>query len=220
MIPTWKLRSGSMLRENISPIPTQQESNFGNVLRHPPYLLAVAFATAEPKQRERIGSALGKDIYRDELKDNPPTYHQVVQLFMAPAMEEFEQEIWSLVEMTDDEIRAGVEWMEAEAKKQGGARWEQWQAQSNQQKSDVDKRLAEIKSQLDNPATPEKRTPSAENRATRRRVGINTPTCWRSMADHASPQIRDVPLPQLWWWPHHPPAIWTRSPRCSTKTIA
>ncbi len=100
-------------------------------------------------KRERIGSALGKEIYRDDLKDSPPTYHQVVQLFMAPAMEEFEREKWALVEMTDDEIRAGVEWTEAETKKQGGARWEQWLAQSKQQKSAVDKRLAEIKSQLE-----------------------------------------------------------------------
>lgn len=128
-------------------------------LATPPHLLAVAFAPAEQKQRERIGSALGKDIYRDELKDSPPTYHQVVQLFMAPAMEEFEREKWETFEMTDDEIRAGVEWMEAETKKQGGARWEQWQAQSMQQKSDVDKRLAEIKSQLENPATPENERP-------------------------------------------------------------
>jgi hypothetical protein len=110
-------------------------------------------------KRERIGSALGKDIYRDELKDNPPTYHQIVQLFMAPAMEEYEREKWEIFEMTDDEICAGVEWMEAEAKKQGGARWEQWQALSKQQKSDVDKRLAEIKSQLDNPVTPENERP-------------------------------------------------------------
>ena len=106
-------------------------------------------------ERDRIGTALGKDIYRDELKDNPPTYHQVVQRFMVPAMEEYEREKCEAFEMTDDEIRAGVEWMEAETKKQGGARWEQWQAQSKQQKSHVDKRLAEIKSQLDNPATPE-----------------------------------------------------------------
>ncbi len=129
------------------------------VLATPPHLLAVAFAPAEQKQRERIGSALGKDIYRDELKDNPPTYHQIVQLFMAPALEEFEREKCEAFEMTDEEIRAGVEWMEAEAKKQGGARWEQWQAQSKQQKSDVDKRLVEIKSQLDNPATPENERP-------------------------------------------------------------
>lgn len=110
-------------------------------------------------ERDRIGTALGKDIYRDELKDNPPTYHEVVQLVMAPAMEEYEREKWETFEMTDDEIRAGVEWIEAEAKKQGGARWEQWQAQSKQQKSDVDKRLTEIKSQLDNPATPENERP-------------------------------------------------------------
>ena len=110
-------------------------------------------------ERDRIGTALGKDIYRDELKDTPPTYHQVVQLFMAPAMEEYEREKWETFEMTDDEIRAGVEWMEAEAKKQGGARWEHWQAQSNQQKPEVDRRLAEIRSQLDNPATPENERP-------------------------------------------------------------
>lgn len=125
------------------------------LLATPPYLLTAASARFEQTNRERIGSALGKDVYLDELKDSPPTYHQVVQLFMAPAMEEFEREIWSRVEMTDDEIRAGVEWMEAEAKKQGGVRWEHWQAQSKQQKLDVEKRLAEIKSQLDNPATSE-----------------------------------------------------------------
>lgn len=110
-------------------------------------------------ERDRIGAALGKDIYRDELKDTPPTYHQVVQLFIAPAMEEYEREKWETCEMTDDEILAGLKWMEAEAKKQGGARWEQWQAQSKQQKSEVDKRLAEIKSQLDNPATPDNERP-------------------------------------------------------------
>ncbi len=125
------------------------------LLATPPHLFAVAFAPAEQKQRERIGSALRKDIYRDELKDSPLTYHQIVQLFMAPAMEEYEREKWETFEMTDDEIRAGVEWMEAETKKQGGPRWEQWQSQSKQQKADVDKRLAAIKSQLDNPATPE-----------------------------------------------------------------
>lgn len=110
-------------------------------------------------ERDRIGVALGKDIYRDELKDTPPTYHQVVQLFMAPAMEEYEREKWETFEMTDDEILAGLKWMEAEAKKQGGARWEQWQAQSKQQKSEVAKRLTEIKSRLENPATPDNERP-------------------------------------------------------------
>lgn len=125
----------------------------------PPYLRADATAKVEQSKRERIGSSLGKDIYRDELKFNPPTYDQVARLFMGPAIEEYEREVLAKVEMTDAEIRAGVEWMEADAKKQGGARWEQWQAQSKQLKASVDQRLAEIKRQLDDPATSENGRP-------------------------------------------------------------
>jgi len=114
---------------------------------------------AEGNQRERIGSALGKDIYRDQLKDNPPAYDQVARLFMAPAVEEFEREHWAIVEMSDDEIRAGVTWMEADRKKQGGAAWEQWQARSAVLKASVDQRLAEIKRQLNDSATAENQRP-------------------------------------------------------------
>lgn len=82
-----------------------QGEDLKRLLGAPPYLLANAVVPVEKDKRERIGSALGHDIYRDQLKDNPPTYHQVVKLFMAPAMDEFEQKHWSEVEMTDDEIR-------------------------------------------------------------------------------------------------------------------
>ncbi len=114
---------------------------------------------AEENKRERIGSALGRDIYRDQLKDNPPTYDQVARLFMAPAVEEFEREHWAIVEMSDDEIRAGVAWTEAATKNQGGAAWEQWQARSAELKASVDQRLAEIKRQLDDPTTAENQRP-------------------------------------------------------------
>lgn len=133
--------------------PAGEELN--RLLATPPYLRAEIAGGFVQAQRERIGSALGRDVYRDQLQENPPSYHQVVQLFMAPAMEEFEREKWTLVEMTDDEICAGVAWMEAEARKQGGARWEQWQTQSEELKASVDRRVAEIKGQLDHPATSE-----------------------------------------------------------------
>jgi hypothetical protein len=130
-----------------------QGDDLERLLGAPPYLLANAEVPVGKGQRERIGSALGHDIYRDQLKDNPPTYHQVVKLFMAPAMEEFEQKHGAVFEMTDDEIRAGVEWMEADTKKRGGPAWENWQERSIEIKANVDKRLAEIKRQLESPAT-------------------------------------------------------------------
>jgi hypothetical protein len=74
----------------------------------------------EPSQREHIGSALGQDIYRDQLKSSPPTYSEVVQLFMAPAMNEFREQQASKFEMTDDEVQAAFEWLAAQAKAQGG----------------------------------------------------------------------------------------------------
>jgi hypothetical protein len=73
----------------------------------------------EPSQREHIGSALGQDIYRDQLKSSPPTYSEVVQLFMAPAMNEFREQQASKFEMTDDEVQAAFEWLAAQAKAQG-----------------------------------------------------------------------------------------------------
>lgn len=48
---------------------------------------------------------------------------------------------------------AGIEWMEADMKKRGGPAWENWQARSIKIKANVDKRLAEIKRQLESPAT-------------------------------------------------------------------
>ncbi|HQZ67848.1 MAG TPA: hypothetical protein PLY87_22310 [Planctomycetaceae bacterium] len=128
-------------------------------LATPPYLQPGETPPVEKNMRERIGSALGQDIYLDQLMTIPPTYHQVVQLFMAPAMEEFERKHWSEFEVTDDEVLAGVVWKEAEAKKQGGGVWEYWQAQSKEQQANVDKRLVEIKRQLDDPATPEEQRP-------------------------------------------------------------
>ncbi len=76
--------------------------------------------------------------------------------------------------------------------------------QSKQQKSAVDKRLAEIMSQLETPATPENEAPLLKTALRVTKLESNAPTCWRSLAHHASPQVRDVPLPQLWRWPHHP----------------
>lgn len=136
-----------------------QGDDLKRLLGAPPYLRANAVAPVETDKRERIGSALGQDIYRDQLKDTPPTYHQVVKLFMAPPMEEFEHEHGAVFEMTDDEIRAGVDWMEAETKKRGGPVWEHWQAQSRDLKANVDQRLAEIKRQLESPATLESERP-------------------------------------------------------------
>lgn len=129
------------------------------LLAKPPYLQVSQTTHVMSGKRERIGSSLGMDIYRDQLKDTPPTYHQVVKLFMVPAMEEFEQEHASEIEMTDDEIRAGVEWMEADVKRRGGLAWEQWQARSPAIKANVEERLAEIKRQLESPATSQTQRP-------------------------------------------------------------
>ena len=41
----------------------------------------------------------------------PPSYTEVVQLFMILAMEEFERQHWAEIDMTDDEIRETVTWL-------------------------------------------------------------------------------------------------------------
>ncbi len=111
---------------------------------------------AEGCQRERIGSALGQDVFGDQLKGNPPTYDEVVQLFMAPAMEEFEQKHFSEVEMTDDEVRAAVKWQTTELKKRGGEQWENWQVRGQKRQAERPKQIAEAEAALASPETPEK----------------------------------------------------------------
>lgn len=122
----------------------------------PSYLWADAAANVEPNQRERIGSALGQDIYRDQLKGNPPTYDEVVQLFMAPAMEEFREKHSAKYEMTDEEIRQAVELQTTELKKRGGEQWENWQVRGQKRQAERPKQIAEAEAALANPATPEK----------------------------------------------------------------
>ncbi len=124
----------------------------------PPYLWADEIAPVENSKRERIGSALGQDIYRDQLKDKP-TYDQVVQLFIAPAMKEFEQKHRTEFEMNDDEIRAGVIWLTEATKMQGGEAWVRWQAKTADIQAKAEKKLLEVKRQLDDPATPKEQLP-------------------------------------------------------------
>lgn len=124
------------------------------LLATPPYVLASDTAAVEKTRRQRIGSVLGQDIYRDQLKDNSPSYHQVVQLFMAPAIEEFERKHWTKFDMTDEEVLAGVAWMESETRRRGGKPWEHWQARSKEFQANAIKSQTEINRQLDDPATP------------------------------------------------------------------
>ncbi len=128
-------------------------------LATPPYLSADETPPVEKKARERIGSALGKDVFRDQLKQGPPTYDEVVKLFMSPAMTEFEGKIRDKIEMTDDEVRAGVSWLTAATETRGGEAWERWQAKSVELQATVDQRLAEGQRELDDPATPDEQLP-------------------------------------------------------------
>lgn len=118
--------------------------------------------TVEGSKRERIGSALGKDIYRDQLKSNPPTYTEVVQLFMAPAMEQFERQHWEQSDMTDEEIREGVIWLTKQTQLAGGEAWERWQAETIELQANVDQRLREGQRQLDDPATLDEQRPQSK----------------------------------------------------------
>lgn len=106
--------------------------------------------TAEPPAREQIGSVLGKAVYRDQLKDSP-TYSDVVQLFMAPAMKEFQEKNGAKYEMTDDEIRKAAEWQAAVMQKKGGASWERWQKRSDERQKELPERIQEIEAELMNP---------------------------------------------------------------------
>lgn len=106
--------------------------------------------------RERIGSVLGADVYRDQLHGIPPTYGEVVKLFMAPALEEFHEQNGAKYAMTDEEIRRAVEWQTEELKNRGGEQWENWQARVQEGQAERSKKMAEAKAALANPATPEK----------------------------------------------------------------
>lgn len=106
--------------------------------------------------RERIGSVLGKDVYRDQLRGNPPTYSEVVQLLMLPAMDEFREKHSANCEMTDEEIRRAVEWQTEELRKRGGEQWENWQVRDKTRQAERPKQVAQAEAALANPATPEK----------------------------------------------------------------
>ncbi|MGE3778027.1 MAG: hypothetical protein AB7F89_12640 [Pirellulaceae bacterium] len=106
--------------------------------------------------RKRIGSVLGKDVYLDQLKSNPPTSGEVVILFMAPALDEFHEKHGAKYEMTDEEIRKGVEWLTSETKKRGGSQWENWQVRSDKRQAELPKRIAEAEAALADPMTPDK----------------------------------------------------------------
>jgi hypothetical protein len=104
------------------------------------------------ENRERIGLALGREIYRDQLQDSPPSYTEVVQLFMTPAMEEFERQHWDEIDMTDEEIREAVTWLTEKTQLANGEAWERWQAKTVEVQAKVDQRLREGQRQLDDPA--------------------------------------------------------------------
>lgn len=123
------------------------------LLGTPPYLGAAATARVEQNKRERIGSALGQDIYRDRLKGNPPTYIEVVELFMSPAMDEFRDKHRAKFEMTDDEIREAAEWQSAELKKQGGEQWEFWQKRERERQATLPADIVRIEAEIMNPRT-------------------------------------------------------------------
>src|SRR5262245_20967719 len=88
-------------------------------------LPAVTFAQSPETKRERIGTVLGKAVYRDELPKNP-TYSDAIELFIAPVMNEFHQLHRQEYDLTDDEIRSAEEWRTARVKNEGGDRWKEW----------------------------------------------------------------------------------------------
>ncbi len=79
--------------------------------------------TTDPNPRERIGSALGNDVYRDQITSNPPKYSEVVQLFMKPALDEFREQHLAKIDMTDEEIKSASEWQTEQMKEQGKEIW-------------------------------------------------------------------------------------------------
>jgi hypothetical protein len=99
---------------------------------------------------------LGEPVYRDQLKGDPPTYDEVVTLFMAPALDEYHEKHGAKYEMTDDDVKEGVEWLTAETKKRGGEQWENWQARGQKRQTELPKQVAKAEAALANPATPEK----------------------------------------------------------------
>lgn len=130
------------------------------LLATPPYLWADATEQVEQNKRERIGTALGKDVYRDQLKGTPPTDSEVVQLFMAPAMNEFREQHQAKFEMTDDEIRTAAAWQTAQVKQQGGEQWEFWQRRERQRPAELPILIKQIETEIANPSsnTVEKKT--------------------------------------------------------------
>lgn len=124
-----------------------------DLLGTPPHLWGDATARAEQNKRERVGSALGRDIYRDQLKSNPQTYIEVVELFMSPALDEFRQKHGAKYEMTDDEIKAAVDWQTAEMKKRGGEQWDRWQKRGRERQAKLPAVIGRIEAEIMNPRT-------------------------------------------------------------------
>jgi hypothetical protein len=113
---------------------------------------AGALPTSAPV-RERVGSVLGKDVYRDQLKGSPPKYDEVAVLFMAPALDEFQGKHGAKFEMTDDEVKKAVDWMAAETKTQGGEQWKLWQERERKRRSELPKLIKRLEADLANPRT-------------------------------------------------------------------
>lgn len=108
---------------------------------------------ADGVNRMRIGSALGKGVYRDQLKSNPPTHSELVHLFMAPALNEFREKHRAKFEMTDEEIRKASEWQSAEMRKQGGEQWEFWQKRERERQAELPILIQKIESEIANPTS-------------------------------------------------------------------
>lgn len=111
---------------------------------------AASSANADEKPapaRERIGSVLGKDVYRDQLKDSP-TYRDVAQFFLSAPMDKYRDEHGEKFDMTDEEIRKGVEWLTAQMQQRGGEDWERWQAKGRESQADLLPRIGEIEASL------------------------------------------------------------------------
>lgn len=109
---------------------------------------------SSPPERQRVGSSLGSDVYRDELPANP-TPQDVLKIFISKPMNTFYHDHVADWDMTDAEIQSAVEWEAAEAKNKGGKALIRWEKKTAELVQTSPKRRAELLTAIDDPATPQ-----------------------------------------------------------------
>lgn len=113
---------------------------------------AVASRVAGPvveTNRERIGTVLGRTVYRDQLGDGKPTAESVVARVIAPAVAAYQREHDAEIRLTMDELRAASQVETTFRREKPEDVWKSWNEMADERRRTRADRLAQGREMLE-----------------------------------------------------------------------